>query len=265
MVIANCVKIFADDMQKRGVTIGAGTAEEEKAAAPARAPPTGKAAKAAKLAALAVESAPDTLLQARLASLTHQPTAMEKAADPEHLKIIREVYGSRAQTIINTLLSFDAYFAWYYPLKDLKDLAPLSDKQEAEAAAFHNCCSAIDMHEITERVTVRNHKSFLFHGAIYKVSRDILAVSNPWAFGIQALELQNAETKRVAIKNGARNLEYCIGAQTRVAMKHGQVGPMRLTSTDPLKKGTTMAVSIIKKLSSLEASPQAGRRAPEAA
>ena len=112
-------------------------------------------------------------------------------------------------------------------------------------AAFNNCCRAIDMHEITERVTVRNHKSFLFHGAVYKVTRDILKVTNPWAFGIQALELQNAETKRVAQKNSARNLEFCIPVQTRVAMKHGQAGPMRLTNTNPEKKGTTMAVSIL--------------------
>ena len=43
---------------------------------------------------------------------------MELASDPEDLKMIRDVYGSRAQTLINVLLSFDAYFNWYYPLKD---------------------------------------------------------------------------------------------------------------------------------------------------
>ena len=258
VAIAKCVKIFADDMQKRGVTIGAGTAEEEAAANAATTakakPKQGKAGKASKLATLAAQADPlavqaDSDQQvhlAKLASLTHQPTAMEKAANPEHLKIIREVYGSRAQTIINALLAFDAYFAWYYPLKELKDLAPFSkDTEGAELAAFNNCCRAIDMHEITERVTVRNHKSFLFHGAVYKVTRDILKVTNPWAFGIQALELQNAETKRVAQKNSARNLEFCIPVQTRVAMKHGQAGPMRLTNTNPEKKGTTMAVSIL--------------------
>jgi hypothetical protein len=250
-VIAKVVKIFADDMQKRGVTIGAGSAEEEITALAAT-KSKGKAGTAGKLAALAVSvTAPSTakpsLLQEKLASLKHQPTNMEKAADSEHLKIIRELYGSRAQTIINALLAFDAYFAWYYPVKDLKDHAPFSETSpSAEEAAFVNCCRAIDLHEITERISIRNHKSFLFHGAIYKVTRDIIKVTNPWAFGIQALELQNAETKRAASQNGARNLEFCAPQQTRVAMKHGFAGPMRLTSTfGPSKRGTTMAISII--------------------
>ena len=43
---------------------------------------------------------------------------MELAADPEDLAIIRKVFGSRAQTLINTLLAFDSYFNWYYPLKE---------------------------------------------------------------------------------------------------------------------------------------------------
>ena len=38
------------------------------------------------------------------------------------------------------------------------------------------------MHEIFERVTIRNHKSFLPHGAIYKTTRDILSVADVWAF-----------------------------------------------------------------------------------
>jgi hypothetical protein len=45
------------------------------------------------------------------------PTAIELAADPADLAIIRALFGSRAQTIINALLSSDAYFNWYYPLK----------------------------------------------------------------------------------------------------------------------------------------------------
>ena len=81
------------------------------------------------------------------------------------------MYGSRAQTIINSLLAFDAYFAWYYPVKALKDEAIFSeDKEAVEEFAFKNCCAAIDLHEITERLSARGHKSFLFHGAIYKVS-----------------------------------------------------------------------------------------------
>jgi hypothetical protein len=46
--------------------------------------------------------------------------------------------------------------------------------------AFHNCCSAIDLHEITVRLSARGHKFFLFHGAIFKVTRDIIRVTNCW-------------------------------------------------------------------------------------
>ena len=51
------------------------------------------------------------------AATEHEPTASELAADPADVEIIRELFGSRAQTIINALLAFDAYFKWYYPYK----------------------------------------------------------------------------------------------------------------------------------------------------
>ena len=46
-----------------------------------------------------------------LGVLQHTPTAMEQKADPAHLQIIRDMYGSRAQTLINALLAFDALLA----------------------------------------------------------------------------------------------------------------------------------------------------------
>ena len=104
--------------------------------------------------------------------LTRVPTAMEREADPEDLAMIRELFGSRANTLINCLLGFDAYFAWYYPLK--KSLPFRCEMALREQRALDNTLRAIDMHEIMERITIRNHKSFLPHGAIYKVSRDIL-------------------------------------------------------------------------------------------
>ena len=57
------------------------------------------------------------MLTATLAGVRHIPSAVESAADPAHIAMIRELYGSRAQTIIDTLCAFDAYFAWYYPFK----------------------------------------------------------------------------------------------------------------------------------------------------
>ena len=32
--------------------------------------------------------------------------------------MIRKLYGSRAKTLLDALLAFDAYFSWYLPLKD---------------------------------------------------------------------------------------------------------------------------------------------------
>ena len=143
--IAQIVKVIADDMQRRGVSIGSGTAEDGVGEV---AKPKGKAAAAARSAVSRSEAAPATAA-AQKPMLKHVPTAMERAADPADLKIIREIYGSRAQTIINTLLSFDAYFNFYYPLKDSELGVFDSDKEKVLQRAFESCCAAIDLHEIT--------------------------------------------------------------------------------------------------------------------
>ena len=44
------------------------------------------------------------------------------------------------------------------------------------------------------------------HGAIFKITRDILKVGDIWAYCLSALELQNAETKRVATSGVSRRL-----------------------------------------------------------
>jgi hypothetical protein len=251
--IAELVMIIAEDMQRRGVTIGGGTAEEEAAAeaavAAAEAPakpkpkPKGKAGAAARNADSLATAPPAEPVVAQRGKLKHVPTAIELAADPADLEIIRKVYGSRAQTIINTLLSFDAYFNWYYPLKD-HDLGVLdTDEEKVMARAFENCCTAIDLHEICERLAIRSHKSFLFHGAVFKVTRDILKVGNNWAFGTSSLELSNADTKRVADQCASRRIEFCTYTKTRVPLAPGFQGPMRLTEV--VKKGTTMAISTL--------------------
>ena len=84
-----------------------------------------------------------------------------------------------------------------------------------EDRAFENMCTAIDMQEMFERISVRNHKSFLMHGAVYKVTRDILHVGDVWAFCLSALELQNAETKRVASSSGSKHLTTTAAGQKR--------------------------------------------------
>ena len=56
-------------------------------------------------------------MQAERAQVQYKPPAIEAAANQESLEIIRSLYGSRAQTLIDIFLSFDVYFKWYYPFK----------------------------------------------------------------------------------------------------------------------------------------------------
>ena len=196
--IASLVLIVAEDLQQRGVDSGAETAEaKEKPKAGTvtvatssrgggggrgalrggrggRSRGRGRAAFQARYEAAYVAEQPDEqtendsdVIQATAVELVHKPTALERAADPNDLKIIRDLYGSRAQTLINILLSFDGYFNWYYPLEEsIPFMAPRAQRVER---ALDNCRLAIDMCEIFERVTIRSHGSFLPHGAIFNV------------------------------------------------------------------------------------------------
>jgi hypothetical protein len=125
-----------------------------------------------------------------------------------------------------------------YPLKDSIDLD--SSLEEREARALDNMRTAIDVHEIFERCSIRNHKSFMPHGAIFKVTRDILTVGDIWAYCLSALELQNAETKRIATSGGSRRLQMSSQGQTRRGA--GQV--ISLTAG----YSSTMAISTLRKL-----------------
>ena len=170
--------------------------------------------------------------------MPYKPSAIEQAADPEDLKVIRDLFGSRAQTIIDSLLAFDAFFAWYYPLKDSINMN--SSLEEREARALDNMRTAIDVHEIFERCSIRNHKSYMPHGTIFKVTRDILTVGDIWAYCLSALELQNAETKRVASSGGSRRLQMTSSGQTR----RGALPVISATSG----YSSTMAISTLRKL-----------------
>ena len=189
-----------------------------------------------------------------VAGLTHEPTSLERECDPADLQVIRDLYGSRAQTLINALLSFDGYFAWYYPLKnDCPEFGLEPD--EAEKAKrlelmFTNTCSAIDMHEIMERISIRSHGSYLFHGAIFKLSRDIDLVGDVWACGTASLEMQNAETKRVADSGGSRRLTTSNAGVSRKPMRGSHEGPAQLVVTKGYN--TTMVISTLNKLLALE-------------
>ena len=177
-------------------------------------------------------------LTATRAEVTREPAALELAEDPLDLAIIRELFGSRAETLINSLLSFDGFFIWYFNLKESVDHdAPLSEK---EAHALKNCRAAIDMMEIFERSSIRKHGSFMPHGAIFKTTRDIIKVGDIWRYCLSALELQNAETKRVAKSGGSCRQKMSTSSQTR----RGVLGA--ITST--VGYATTQCISTLRKL-----------------
>ena len=269
IAIATIVMIIADDLQLRGVDHGSGelAASETVPTVGGRGTGRGRGAQgggrgrgrgggrggfADRVAARAAEKVdaqtavlspgvdPDAL-QAQRAQLQHTPSALEAAANQESLEIIRKLYGSRARTIINALLAFDAYLAWYYPFK--KSVPFGCGTEEREKRALDNCRSAIDMQEMFERISIHNHGSFLPHGAVFKVTRDILEVGDVWAYDLSALELQNAESKRCFESGGCRHLQMSsAGTQYR----KGADG--EYTHVPTKGYGATAATSVLTKL-----------------
>eukprot|EP00965_Chrysotila_dentata_P129367 4276276-Pleurochrysis_carterae.AAC.3 len=67
-------------------------------------------------------------------------------------------------------------------------------------------------------LSICSHRAFLRHGAVHKVSRDIMEVGNVWAVDLSPLELQNAETKRVATFSGSKRLVLSTEGYQRQAM-----------------------------------------------
>lgn len=271
IAIATLVFLIADDMQQRGVSNGPGEVVAEEMGVglplvllPPAQPPLPKTARGrrakfaqanAAMHALQVAEADavaeddeerdnHTSVAPVTPSIQHQPTAIELQACSDDLAMIRTLFGSRAQTIINALLAWDAFLAWYYHLEDMECV--LFDEPEVkEKAALRNCRLAIDMQEIFERVSIRAHKSFLPHAAVFKVSMDILSVGDVKHFNTSALELMNANTKRTANSNGSRRLTLCTSGYKRASMK-STIGPGRLSSTKGYS--TTMVLSTLKHL-----------------
>ena len=122
-------------------------------------------------------------------------------------------------------------------------MAPLPVREER---AYDNMCAAIDKIEIYERVSIRNHKSFLPHGAAFKVTKDILEVGDVYAIDLSPLELQNAGTKQAADKIGARRLEYGSGTEKLRKGPMNAEGPSNLTTKS--KYSTTLAKSTLRTL-----------------
>ena len=96
-----------------------------------------------------------------------------------------------------------------------------------------------------ERSAIRGHSSFMPRGAIFKMTRDIIKVGDIWAYCLAALELQNAETKRVAASGGSRRLQMSSSGQTRRKSRTDTVGGV---ATATVGYATTMAISTLRKL-----------------
>ena len=79
-----------------------------------------------------------------------------------------------------------------------------------------------------------------------QLSRDILRVGDVWSLDLSPLELQNAETKRVALAGGSRNLEFRGEGRALVGIKDGVAGPQRMIKTKGYS--TTQALSTLRNL-----------------
>jgi hypothetical protein len=82
----------------------------------------------------------------------------------------------------------------------------MCDLKLREERALDNMRSAIDMMEIFERVSIRSHGSFLIHGAVYKCTRDILTLGNPWAVDLSPLERSKMRRRSGRPQQAARSI-----------------------------------------------------------
>ena len=77
------------------------------------------------------------------------------------------------------------------------------------------------------------------------MTSDILLVGDIWAFSLSSLELNNAETKRVATSNGARRLELSSAGTKRCSLGLGQSRASDADSNGWIQH-TTMVITTMK-------------------
>ena len=114
-----------------------------------------------------------------------------------------------------------------------------------EQRAFENMQRAVDMQEIFERVGPK-HGSFLPHGAVYKVTQDILEVADVWAVSSSPLEALTAVTKRTARDGGSSRLELSTSGTMTLPSSRKEDKPTTVVATKGYS--TTLAISVLKKL-----------------
>ena len=91
----------------------------------------------------------------------------------------------------------------------------------------------------------REHLFLMVHGAMYKNSEDIIRVGDVWRYCVSALELQNAETKRVAKSGGSCRQQFSTAGTTRRQGRNDTVGGV-VTAT--IGYATTQCISTLRKL-----------------
>ena len=82
------------------------------------------------------------------------------------------------------------------------------------------------------------------HGAIFKTTRDILKVGDVWRYCTSSLELQNAETKRVAKSGGSCHKQTSSAGTRRSGGTNNLLGVAKAT----IGYGTSQCISTLRKL-----------------
>ena len=82
-------------------------------------------------------------------------------------------------------------------------------------------------------------------GAIFKTTRDIIKVGDIWRYCLSALELQNAETKRVAKSGGSSRQQMSTAGVTR---RSGRSDNIVGVVTATVGYATTQCISTLRKL-----------------
>ena len=77
-----------------------------------------------------------------------------------------------------------------------------------------------------------------------------MRIGDVWAADLTPLEMQNAETKRVASSSGSRRIEVATSGIMTIPVKKGCEGPARMIPTKGCN--TTMAYSTLKHLMSAQ-------------
>ena len=134
------------------------------APAPAQTIASGRSARIAR-SAMVVPAASSSVERGQ-DELSYTESFVERQFNADHpgaTDLLKETYGSCANTAIRTAFAFDAYFSWYYAWRNK---VPLDATQEdKERRALENMQLAVDMHDMFERVSLGRHGAFMPHAA----------------------------------------------------------------------------------------------------